>query len=427
MKKLIVFVLALSLVLAMAACSGGGETQKPQDGGNTPSNNTPLHRDDEEPAAPAPGTNPAPDPTPQTQPPENPPAGSGISGAVTEDPLTLTKVMMYIESGNEEYFKPHRLTAKEEQELRASVEAEGGKLTVNADGSITITGKAPSVMTIGLDGSVTGTDEDGQPINNKIGGPWPQTELGKAVPTPPFKLAMSTEDEEDGLLAMFKDADRTAVKAYAQTLKEAGFTERVEEMDLAAMDMYTFEAVKGGCKVELMYMGGEEGASAIINVYHYTPDPEDPYEPGGDPGFDPNSSSGGEDEPFDPNSSSAGEDPYDPFENEPLPEVPQVKADEWPTAAGASRLPKPTFGTGFSTRADQWTITVTVQGAKVSDFDTYMAAMREKGFTRHAEMEDEDDVKFYQASDKDDYAAYVQWAYGSLVIGVTNEPDAEEE
>jgi len=100
--------------------------------------------------------------------------------------------------------------------------------------------------------------------------------------------------------------------------------------------------------------------------------------------------------------------------------------DDWPTAGAAAKLPKPTFGDGNYTVRDYGDQTsISVDGASASDFYTYVKALQNKGFTIDQELDDEDDVKLYSAYDKDNYAAFVQYAMGVFVIGITNQPEED--
>ena len=92
----------------------------------------------------------------------------------------------------------------------------------------------------------------------------------------------------------------------------------------------------------------------------------------------------------------------------------------------AAKLPKPTVGDGNYTVRDYGDQTsISVDGASASDFYTYVKALQNKGFTIDQELDDEDDVKLYSAYDKDNYAAFVQYAMGVFVIGITNQPEED--
>ena len=104
------------------------------------------------------------------------------------------------------------------------------------------------------------------------------------------------------------------------------------------------------------------------------------------------------------------------------PETP-VGTDPWPTSGSLTRIPKPNFGTGFliADYGDQ--IAVNVTGATAANFAPYMQKLKDAGFTLSPEYEDDDDIKFYEAHNQEGYDAYVQWAYGVFVVGVTTIPE----
>lgn len=97
--------------------------------------------------------------------------------------------------------------------------------------------------------------------------------------------------------------------------------------------------------------------------------------------------------------------------------------DPWPSSGPLTRIPKPGFGTGFTIRDYGDTISVSVSGATVENFAQYMQSLQSAGFTVSPEYDDDEDIKLYEAHNKDGYGAYVQWAEGVFVVGVTTIPE----
>ena len=420
----------------------------------------------------------------------------GASGVVDAPALTLQAILQYAETGNTEYFLPRVLNEAERAELRRSVEAEGGTLSFEADGTIRISGEGPSLIVVHPDGSVEGTDADGNPFGFSNKKEWSDSEFGRAVPKADFAIQMQIEDS-DGLMILFEGVSYDQVKAYGKQLASAGFTLDQDEIDMKDSGLYSFSAHnEAGYAAELNYMAAEGSVTCALSVAKYQ-DPSEVTFP---------------DDPYTPPAGSEGDLPsefafllpdgkgdfrviaYDDYtaiekagatlseaktftarclangftlgmeSEEPAPDGtdtylalltrddleihivlnvreankldvdlltvqggdgPELPAgtDPWPLSGPLTRIPKPDFGTGFAIRDDGDVISVAVSGAAASDFAPYMQKLKDAGFTESPDYENDDDVKLYEATDKDGYSAYVQYAYGVFVVAVTTIPE----
>ncbi len=465
MKRIISLLIILIMVLTLAACGESGQTS-----------DTLGRRDDTTAAQTAGETD-----------------EGGAHGVVVKN-LTFQALLMYAETGNKEYFDPHVLNDAEKAQLKASVEAEGGKCDFDADGTIVITGSGSTRLAIHPDGSVEGTDDEGKPFGFSKVTDWPTSELGKAVPQADMKIKMQTDDGE-ALMIVFEKASLEQVKEYAKKLLDAGYTEDKSEVDIESM--YSFSGKnKDGVIVSVSYMAGVDGEDAMcsLNVEKYReqsgddtgydtqplPETELPAEfafllPDGKKDFkvvqnygftsiekenatlgdaknfaslcEQNGYGKLTGQEYDNGDGTTsyfaayqkdgyeihisfnvipGEFHVDLIETSGQGDVTLPSGDdEWPTAGAAARLPKPTFGTGFTVRDYGDSLFISVEGAGASDFGTYVNALKSKGFTDRQEYDDDDEVKLYSAYDKDNYAAFVQYAMGVFGIGITNQPEED--
>jgi len=372
MKKLLVLFTAFVLLFALAAC-GGGETS-----------DDPLNRRDD-PTSPTSGEGPDTAPT------------GGAQGITEGGALSFEAILMYAETGNTEYFQPRVLTAAEQAELRADVERQGGKVTFDADGTIRITGEGSSRLTVHPDGGVEGVDDEGKPFGFADSKEWPTSALGSAVPRADFTISMQVEDEE-GLMILFEGVTMEQARAYGKQLAAAGFTVEPEEMYLPEQGMYGYRGRNAADLVlEFNYMEAGGSVTCALTV--------EPYRQPAGPG---------EGDPYTPPTDYPG-----------IGEEPQIPGgtDVWPSSGPLTRIPRPDFGTGFTLRDDGDTITVSVSGGTAADFAPYMQKLKEAGFTVSPEYDDDEEVKFYEAHDREGYDAYVQWAYGVFAVGVTTIPE----
>ncbi len=106
-------------------------------------------------------------------------------------------------------------------------------------------------------------DPDVPELTNK----WPSGGLASSVPEPPFSDAMIYAGEDS--VSLTKSGVSSAeVKAYVQTLKNAGFVNNVNENDqnIAGLSIYSFYAENGkGCAVNLSFTAGTLSFSVLRN------------------------------------------------------------------------------------------------------------------------------------------------------------------
>ena len=278
-KRIFVFLITLVFIFSLTACGSSDDGSKKDNDKNTESrtdkadkgsdnsdsgSDAPLiRRDDDTPA-----------PTKAPIVPDNDDDGPGdAQGISTAAGLTLNNLLAYAETGSTEFFTPHRLTSAEEEALRSSVEAEGGTLKVDSDGTIRITGNGKSSLVISPDGAVSGTDEDGQSFGIPAGlnsKDWPTSAFGKAVPAADFDIQMQIEDKE-ALMIMFNNVSYDDAKAYGAKLAAAGFTLDPNEIDMKDTGFYGYSAHNAdGIAVEFNFMNsGASGASCALSVENY--------------------------------------------------------------------------------------------------------------------------------------------------------------
>lgn len=98
-------------------------------------------------------------------------------------------------------------------------------------------------------------------IGGLLNSEWPENEYTNQVPKPDMKLLHSKTDE-DGFTAAFNNASADQIKAYAEKLKSAGFTEdvEVEDNEVMGMTIYSFSALNSsGYSVTLTFAVGSAG------------------------------------------------------------------------------------------------------------------------------------------------------------------------
>ncbi|MBP5271286.1 MAG: hypothetical protein ILO42_10050 [Clostridia bacterium] len=229
MKRVLILVLSLSLLLSLAACGGSGKSDE-----------TLARRDDDTTVPDGPVSQQGDD--------------SGAQGIRDTVPITFEVIMQYATTGDKSIFTPHVLTAAEQQQLRASVEANGGQVTFDPDGTIRITGSGTTRLTVLPDGSVEGVDDDGKPFGFAVDGNWPDTELGRSVPKADFKIGM-TSDEGDILTVSFTGVTIEAAAEYGKKLAESGFTADAAETDLRDRGIYSYSGSNSdGIRAEFVFM-----------------------------------------------------------------------------------------------------------------------------------------------------------------------------
>lgn len=105
-----------------------------------------------------------------------------------------------------------------------------------------------------------GTNDDPAILNE-----WPDNEITRQVPKPPFEDPMIVVDD-DSVTVMRTGSTEEEAKAYAKQLKDAGFNKDVNESTngIAGFSIYTFTAEnQNGLSVSLTFASGT--TTAIIN------------------------------------------------------------------------------------------------------------------------------------------------------------------
>lgn len=149
-----------------------------------------------------------------------------------------------------------QLDEETKQQLIAAAQAEGGEVTFNPDGSMTVVDADGSVVVQNPDGSWVVEDEDG--TVGQISGGWPDNEFTRQVPTPTIEVLMTTVGEDTMTIA-FGTATVEQARSYAEQLRNAGFVldETVTDEEYSGIALYTFSARNGsGYWVELTWTVG---------------------------------------------------------------------------------------------------------------------------------------------------------------------------
>lgn len=259
MKRLSILLLAFVLICALFAC---GQT--------TPAgSDDPLGRDDKSKG--------------QTE-ASGPEDDLSRGGVITRQAVTFEALLNYIETGSTEMYQPRVLTDAEKQELKESVEKEGGTIAFDADGTIRITGDGQTSIILHPDGSCSGTDADGKPFGFETKKEWPDSAFGKAVPKADFEIKMQVEDE-DGLMLMFDNVTYEQAKAYGKQLS-ALFAVNPSEIDMKENGMYSYSGMnENGLLVEFSFMDSAQSKTCGLSVGKHEDDPGDTSDvPGGQTG-----------------------------------------------------------------------------------------------------------------------------------------------
>ncbi len=142
--------------------------------------------------------------------------------------------------------------------FKADAKEMGLEASFGEDGSTTLTADDFS-MTQKPDGSwVNISEEDGE---TQFGDNWPENEFTKLLPKPAFPITMANSNGDE-FVVVFENPDLDALRAYAQKVKAAGFDQNVEVMDENVMGMviYTYSADHAsGYHVEVFSASGTSG------------------------------------------------------------------------------------------------------------------------------------------------------------------------
>lgn len=421
-KRLFVFLMILTLIFTLSACgksdeeSNSGKNDKSgttSESGdktgdtNDKDNDTPLSRRDDE----TPVTTKTPTPVDNDDP--DPGDAQGISST---SGLTLESLIGYVETGSTDFFTPHVLTPAEEAELRANVEAAGGTLNIDGDGTIHITGNGSSSLVISPDGAVSGVDEDGQSFGVPAGlnsKDWPTSAFGKAVPKADFDIQMQFEDEES-LMIMFNNVTYDEAKAYCKKLAEY-FTLDPQELDMKENGICGFSGHNSdGIDVEFNYINSNGTNSCALSVGKYID-----YSNYGDYGdygdYDYGDYDYGD---YDYGDYDYGDYDYGDYDYGDLNGYGIGTTTEWPSTGLLTMLPEPDFGTGYTIEELPEYAYVVVQGAGRSDFTPYVNKLKQAGFNKNVDTDAYEDVMFFEATNDDGYVVFVQSVNGSFEFGI---------
>jgi len=273
MKKILAFITALSIVMALAACggssdnNGGNNNGNGDDGGNFGGifGNNPTENWD---VGTAPTTNPPSIPDTSIYPTDN--AGDSLGDLASY--LDFGSILGGAFGAGYNF---GNLSAAEKQAIVNSAKAYGVDVSFAADGSVVYAyddGTAAAIWypdgtwairdedgnefsyVVNPDGTWTMKGSDGTEV--QLGGNWPDNEYTRQLPKPDMEIFVSVV-EEDGFSVVFMNATTAQLKAYAETLKSHGFNIDVEVQEMFG---YTFSASNSaGYEVSLYDMSGMNG------------------------------------------------------------------------------------------------------------------------------------------------------------------------
>lgn len=259
MKKILILLLAAVFVITtFVSCGQNTETRK---------NDDPMGRQDDTKA-----------PTEAQKPTDGQGEDATQGGVITKPALSLDVILNYIETGSTELFEPHVLSLSEQQELRESVEKNGGTISFDGDGTVRITGQGQTSIVLHPDGTYTAVDEDGNEFSSGDLHEWPDDRFGNAVPTPEFPIQMVYSDEK-GLDSLFENVTLDQIKDYAEKLKNAGYVQDSDVIDMPDFGMYSFSGNNGELRVEINYMDSQGTVTASLSVAPMAGSGEEPQIP----------------------------------------------------------------------------------------------------------------------------------------------------
>ncbi len=214
MKQVLTILLSILLIFSLSACGGRNSSKNVE---NEPSqDNAPLTREDSAPLT-------------REDNEISSDNADNTEGTSTGD----IDVEEIVKGANRNSLTPEQIAA-----LEADAAANGYELQWQPDGSLVIV-------------------EEGHAMS--LNGDWPDNEYTKGVPAPGLEIMMSTDDGSS-FTAVFGSVTIDQVKAYAEELKNAGFTEDAETTDQEAsgMTIYMYSAHHAdGRFVELMFTGAQ--------------------------------------------------------------------------------------------------------------------------------------------------------------------------
>ncbi len=150
------------------------------------------------------------------------------------------------------------------QEIIAAGKAAGVEVTFSADGSMSVYDPATgSTIVQKPDGTWVIRDAEGN--ESQLGGSWPDNAFTRLIPKPPFDMVgVAITGNEFG--ATFQGSSMDEVKAYAASVKAAGFDQEVSEEDFSGQgyNLYTFEGYNADG--HLFTVGYSEGVIILTVV-----------------------------------------------------------------------------------------------------------------------------------------------------------------
>ncbi|MDR0906747.1 MAG: hypothetical protein LBN00_11365 [Oscillospiraceae bacterium] len=136
--------------------------------------------------------------------------------------------------------------------------AEGGDIDFKADGSVVYTDADGSKTVQNADGSWTVDTGDGGQF--EVGsGDWPDNEFTKLLPKPDLPVSMTGVGTEDSDFQAVLVATIEQTRAYAEQVRDKGFTvdAETEDREIMGMSIYYYTAKNAaGYKVEVTFSGG---------------------------------------------------------------------------------------------------------------------------------------------------------------------------
>ena len=156
------------------------------------------------------------------------------------------------------------LPQAQKEAMKAEAAKEGTTITFNSDGSTTFTDKDGSLAVQQPDGTMTYKDAEGNEGRLGAGTVWPDNDLTRLVPKPDMIVAATNMEGNNVFTVLFANPTMEQLRAYAEKVKAAGFSNNVVSEDQEAMGMkiFSFSASNAnGIKVEIFSAMGTSGMS----------------------------------------------------------------------------------------------------------------------------------------------------------------------
>lgn len=176
----------------------------------------------------------------------------------------LQKLTDAIMNGGTVNLGTEKLTKEQKETIKKAVEAEGGEIRFNDDGSVSfVSGEMECI--IDNSGKIMLTDGDGNVIYNiSRSSKWPDLPIAKGMPVPEGDFTVLLESENQ-IAATVMDMNYEQAEQYTQALKNAGFTNEVSEEFYEDFEMLSFMGTNAdGVTASFTYMGSLGGASVLL-------------------------------------------------------------------------------------------------------------------------------------------------------------------